>query len=87
MTIIPAHHPLLARVRQGARWVGQDAYPAWPIVADEHERWLEFINGKGELRRFLPRLRDRAAQRDDALAEIAVGYFLEGDVPPAVEFG
>lgn len=75
--IVPALHPLLNRVQQGARWVGQDEYPAWPDVAAEHERWLEFVSTKGELGRFLPRLRDRAAQRDDTLAEIGAGFFLE----------
>ena len=77
MTISPAYHPLLHHMRQGARWIGQDAYPAWGHIADEHETWLEFINGKGQLGRFIPRLRDRAAQRDETLAEIGVAYFLE----------
>lgn len=35
------------------------------------------MNGRGELQRFLPRLRNRAGQRYDTLAEIAVGYFLD----------
>jgi len=77
VTIIPARHPLLHNMRQGARWANQDDYPACPEVANEHERWLEFINGKGQLGRFLPRLRNRAAQRDETLAEIGVAYFLE----------
>jgi hypothetical protein len=77
VSIVQSRHPLLHQVREGARWVGQDAYPAWPVVADEHERWLEFVDAKRELPRFMPRLRDRAGQRDDALAEISVGYFLE----------
>jgi len=46
MTIVPTRHPLLHHVRQGARWVGQDAYPSCVEVADEHERWLEFVDGK-----------------------------------------
>ena len=70
-------HPLLHFVSQGARWVNQDHYPSHLEGADEHERWLEFIKRKGELTRFLPRLRDRANQHDEALAEIGVGYFLE----------
>lgn len=76
MTINPARHPLLWHMRQGARWVGQDDYPA-PLIADEHERWLEFINGRGQLERFHPRFRDRAVQRDETLVEIGVAYFLE----------
>ena len=70
-------HPLLHLMRQGARWVGQDGYPAFEHITDEHERWLEYVDAKAQLGRFLPRLRDRARQRDEALAEIAVAYFLE----------
>ena len=75
--IEPGRHPLLHRVEQAARWVNQDAYPAWPTVADEHERWLRFTEEKGEFERFLPRLRGRPAQRDETIAEIGVAYFLE----------
>lgn len=77
MNLVPARHPLLHHARQGARWVSQTDYPASPEIADEHERWLRFVDGKGELARFLSRLRDRAGQRDDTLAGIAVGYLLE----------
>jgi hypothetical protein len=77
VAIDPSRHPLLHLVWQGARWAGQDAYPTSPKAADEHERWLEFIDQKGEIGRFLPRLRDCAAKRDETLAEIAVGYFLD----------
>src|SRR5207244_13539958 len=73
----PAVVPFCAHRGRAAPWVGQDDYPSWIEVADEHERWLQFVDGKGDLARFLPRLRYRAGQRDDALAEIAVGYFLE----------
>ncbi len=75
--IDPARHPFLHLVSQTARWVNQDSYPAHLTGADEHERWIKFIDSKGELARFLPRLRDRANQRDEALAEIGVAYFLE----------
>jgi hypothetical protein len=30
VTIVPARHPLLDKVRRGARWVGQGAYPRHP---------------------------------------------------------
>jgi hypothetical protein len=75
--INPVRHPLLHFVSQTARWVNQDSYPSHLACADEHERWLEFIDSKRALARFLPRLRDRANQRDEALAEISVSYFLE----------
>ena len=74
--IIPEQHPLLHRMQLGARWLGKDDYPASPTVADEHERWLGFVSENGQLDRFLPRLRDRPGQRDDALAEIKAAYFL-----------
>ncbi len=75
--IIPERHLRLHRTQQGAGWVGKDDYPTSPTVADEHERWLGFVDENGELDRFLPRLRDRARQRDETLAEIKVGYFLD----------
>lgn len=74
--IDPVRHPLLHRVSQTARWINEGAYPAHLECADEHERWLKFVDSKCELARFLPRLRDRANQRDETLAEIGVGYFL-----------
>jgi hypothetical protein len=77
MSYITARHPLLQLMAEGAHWRGRDDYPAWPEVAGEHELWLEFLDGRGQLPSYLPRLRGPVGQRDDALAEIAVGYFLE----------
>ena len=62
MNLVPARHPLLHHARQGAQWVSQNDYPASPEIADEHERWLRFVDGTGELARFLSRLRDRPGQ-------------------------
>ncbi len=42
-----------------------------------HEEWLRFVDNKGELNRFLPRLKKSAYQRDRTLSEIGAGYFLE----------
>jgi len=77
------HHPHLCSISQGARWVGKDAFPACSEWAEEIEKWLQFIRDHkvdgmkvwGNF--FLPRLRDHAPKRDEALSEIAVAYFLE----------
>jgi len=80
-------HPLLNMIGQGAEWTVQDQFPAAPEWADEHERWLQFVDRKGELSRFLPRLKKSAYQRDRTLAEIGIGYFLEGTCSlPIVEW-
>lgn len=70
-------YPFLLRVSLGAQWLSQGDYPAWPAVADEHERWLQFLDAKRRLGNYLPRLRGRAHNRDEALAEIATAYFLD----------
>src|SRR5207245_2834960 len=75
--IDPSRHPLLAKMAQGARWRGQDAFPGAPHAADAIEEWLRFIERHGRLDAYLPRLRDRAAQRDEAMAEVQAAYFLE----------
>jgi hypothetical protein len=73
MTNIDAKsHP---RIRQ--YWTAEELRSGSPVVANVHERWLEFIDERGQLERFIPRLQSRPAQRDEALAEIAVAYFLE----------
>lgn len=75
--IDPARHPLLHRISKEAEWVTEDQFPSQPEWADEHEVWLQFVDGKGELSRFLPRLKKSVYQRDRALAEIGIGHFLE----------
>jgi hypothetical protein len=44
---------------------------------DVHEKWLHFVDWKGEMRRFWPRLIKSAYQRDRALAEISIAFFLD----------
>ena len=77
MQINPNRHPILHLIAQGAEWRTEDAFPAFPRWADEHERWLEFVDAKGELARFLPRLKKSAYQRDRTLSEIGSAYYLE----------
>jgi hypothetical protein len=69
-------HPLLHGLATASRWVGTDEYPSCVEWADEHESWLQYLNGQGALDRYLPRLKGLKEQRDEAFAEIAVAYFL-----------
>ena len=76
--------PLTARLVHQARW--GDLYPAWQFYADECERLLAFLRAHGELDRFWPRLCSREHQRDEALNEIRVAYFLESAGFPIVSW-
>ncbi len=42
----------------------------------EHLKWLSFINEQKQLGSYAPRLLKGSRQRDDAFAEMAVGYYL-----------
>jgi hypothetical protein len=75
--IDPVCHPLLDRIAQEADWPTEDEFPAAPEWADLYEERLRFVDSKGELNRFVPRLRKSPYQRDRTLAEIEVAYFLE----------
>ncbi len=70
-------HSLLYGIARGAVWTLEDEFPAAPEWAELHEDWLRFVDRKGELDRFVPRLKKSAYQRDRALAEIGAAYFLE----------
>jgi hypothetical protein len=67
--------PLTERLKVGASW--RDQYPAWQVYADECERLLEFVQARRELDRFWGRLIAKKQQRDEALNEIRLAYFLE----------
>lgn len=78
--IDPQRHPLLHRVAQGAKWAGQDAYPAWPWVADENEKWLKLIAtrlGETGIDHYTNKLREPRAKRNEFLVELATAYFLD----------
>jgi hypothetical protein len=77
MYIRVKRHPLLHSIAQGAEWTKEDEFPAAPEWADEHERWLAFVEAKGELARFIPRLKKNAYQRDRTFSEIGIAYYLE----------
>lgn len=69
-------YPLLSKMAQASRWLGRDQFPS-EIRAHEVEKWLEYIKGKNQLERFLPRLKDAPDKRDETLAEIYAAYFIE----------
>lgn len=64
----------------------RDLYPAWQCYADECERLLSFAALQGEIDRFWPRLSSRRQQRDEALNEIRVAYFLDSAGFPVVDW-
>jgi hypothetical protein len=68
--------PLTAALLSHARWT--DGYPGIQDLADECERLLGFLDQCGELDRYRPRLTAKHQQRDEALQEIRVAYFLNG---------
>jgi len=69
--------PLLREVAQGSRWLEKDGFPFNELLADEAVRWLEYAQSKDQFDRFLPRLKDVHAKRDEAFAEIQAAYFVE----------
>lgn len=66
--------PLTQRVFKRNKW--GDGYPSYQALADELEKALAFINAEKQFTRFLPRLRQPANQRDEALSEVFVAYYL-----------
>jgi hypothetical protein len=78
--IDPKRHSRLHAVSQGAKWVGKDAYPPLPWVADENEEWLKLVEtrlGHASLDHYTHKLREPASKRDEFLVELAVAYFLD----------
>jgi len=61
-------------------------YPASQVFADECETLLEFLKERDALGLFLPRLRARQQQRDEALNEIRVANFLHSRGCPVVDW-
>ncbi|MFH1389381.1 MAG: hypothetical protein ABIH56_01435 [Candidatus Margulisiibacteriota bacterium] len=67
---------LLNRMKSNSRWDGKDDFPSCPEWEKEVKAWLKFISDEGQFERFRPRLKDKPSQRDSALAEISVAYYL-----------
>ena len=73
---IMSQHPLLASIAESSRWLGKDQFPS-VARRDDVIKWLEYLDGKSQFPRYLPRLKDTPAKRDEALAEIYAAYFIE----------
>jgi len=70
--------PLLQSVFRSASWEGQDDFPSNQIWADEIEKILTHLKAHNQLERYLPNLRGKLTQRNGALAEGRVSFFLNG---------
>jgi hypothetical protein len=76
--------PLTALLKSEASW--HDNFPAWQAFADECESLLVFLQERKALGHFWPRLRAKQQQRDEALNEIRVAYFLHSVSYPVVDW-
>jgi hypothetical protein len=75
--------PLTSNLLYPFPW--KDDYPVWQEWADELERLLSFADSQGQMPAFLPRLKtDRRNQRDEALNELRVAFFLHRNGFPIV---
>ncbi len=66
--------PIARRLICPDRW--KDEYPAWPEYAKELDALLAFADERGRVAHFKPRLESKKAQRDEALDELRVAYWL-----------
>ena len=66
--------PIARRLFGSYRW--KDKYPTWPDYAKELDALLQFADDQGRLPHFIPRLKSKAAQRDETIEELRVAYFL-----------
>ena len=76
--------PAARRLISPDRWT--DAYPATPEHAKELDVLLMFADTLGCLPIFVPKLESRNAQRDEALEELRVAYWLHHSGFPVVEW-
>ena len=74
---------LTTRLKGEANW--RDAYPAWQVYADECERLLAFLP-RAQLDKFWSRLKAKQQQRDEALNEIRIAWFLDSLGYPIVDW-
>jgi hypothetical protein len=78
--------PITTRLKSQASWRDDPSYPAWQEYADECESLLEFALDHGALNRFLPRLRAKKQQRDEAMNEIRVARYLASRGYPVTDW-
>ena len=76
--------PLTSRLKNIAAWT--DQYPAGQDFADESEVLLAYLDSQGALSRYLPRLRAKSQQRDEAINEIRVGHYFDSRGYPVVDW-
>jgi len=68
---------LFDKVFVNPKWRGKDSFPSCMEFKVEINKWIEFIKCKNQLERYIPRINDSAAKRDEALAEICSAYVVE----------
>jgi len=69
---------ILDDILKNAKWKGQDAFPSNELLENECEKWLVYLNNKGWLSEYMPRLiKMDTKKRDEVLSEISSAYFLE----------
>src|SRR5215471_12914593 len=68
---------LFDSIFDNVKWQGKDVFPSCDKWKREINNWLAFIQRKGELQRYQPRLLSKAPLRDEAFAEIFSAYLLE----------
>jgi hypothetical protein len=66
--------PVARRLICTDRW--KDAYPAREAYAQELDALLEYADAQGALHHLRPRLESKNSQRDEALEELRVAYWL-----------
>lgn len=66
--------PVARRLICPDRW--SDQYPAWPAYAKELDVLLLFADEQGCLGDFIPRLEAKNTERDEAIQELRVAYWL-----------
>lgn len=67
--------PVARRLICTDRWT--DEYPAWDDLGEELDSLLRFAGSQGRLSHFRPRLESRNTQRNAAVNELRVAYFLD----------
>lgn len=69
---------LFDTVFNNPKWQRQDDFPSSDEWKSEIEKWLQFIQSKKQLARYLTRLNiAQKTKRDEALAEISSAYIME----------
>ena len=69
--------PLTSAMAEGSACFERDEFPSSQFWADEVERVLAFAESRVGLHRCLGELRGTTSQRDSALAELRVAFFMD----------